>query len=143
MMLFTWRSSFNSRPSKKSNPGVSITENRTLSKRDSQISTHAVSIAVVAFLPRRTNWSSAARWSTVAVGEMSAVSRRRRNKDVFPVPLPPTTYSLCQSKKVQLLKITCHEIECRRNARSSVTVSAHRWCVRLSILKFFECGTRV
>jgi hypothetical protein len=93
MTSLTWRSNFNSLPSKKSSPGVSITENSTLSNRDSQISTHAVSIVVVAFFPRRTNCSSTARWSTVAVGEMSAVSRRRRSRDVFPVPLPPTTCS--------------------------------------------------
>lgn len=37
------------------------------------------------------NWSTAARWSTVAAGDISAVSKRRRRSEVFPVPWPPTT----------------------------------------------------
>lgn len=90
--LLTCRSSFSSCPSVKSRPGVSMTERRTLSKRDSQISMHAVSIDWVGFVEPCRKRSRAALWSIVAVGEMSAVSRSRRMSDVFPVPLLPTTF---------------------------------------------------
>jgi len=91
-IALTWRSIFNSRPSWKSSPGVSITENKTLSKRDSHISTQAVWISCVALGEPFKKRSTAAFWSTVAPGEVSAVSRSKRSRDVFPVPLPPTTY---------------------------------------------------
>lgn len=68
-----------------------MTENRTLSNRDSHISTQAVRISCVLFVPVFKKRSISERCSGVAVGEMSAVpSSSRRNED-FPVPRPPTT----------------------------------------------------
>ena len=89
-MLDTCHSRFSSRLSWKSNPGVSTTVNNTLSYLDSQISTHAVLISSVRSREPRRKLSTAARWSGVAVGEMSAVSNSSRRREVLPVPRPPT-----------------------------------------------------
>ena len=58
-------------------------------------------------LPRR-KFSSAARCSGVAVGEISAVSRSRRSNDVFPVPWLPTTYDASISELHALLYTWAH-----------------------------------
>ena len=54
--------------------------------------------------------SSAARWSPVAAGEITAVSSRRRSRDVLPVPRAPTTWTDLSDETRERAE-THHEIE--------------------------------
>lgn len=83
IMSDTCLSSFNWWFSAKSSPGVSIRDRRIRSIRDSHISTHAVLIVSVRELLFCRKVSTEARCSADAVGEMSAVSMKSRNKDVY------------------------------------------------------------
>lgn len=91
-MALTCRSSFNSLPSWKSRPGVSMTDNIILSNLFSDISRDVLWIVWVGLEESPRNFVSAVRCSSVAEGDMSAVSSKSRRSDDFPVPLPPTTY---------------------------------------------------
>ena len=82
MMSDTCLSSFNWWFSWKSRPGVSISDKRIRSMRDSQISTQAVLIASVRLVLFCRKVSTEARCSEEAEGEMSAVSMKSRSRDV-------------------------------------------------------------
>lgn len=60
-------------------------------------------MACVAFVEPFRNRSTAAFWSTVAPGDVSAVSNSSRSREVFPVPLPPTT---CGTQEVSFFHLT-------------------------------------
>lgn len=68
-----------------------MTEKSNLSYFDSHISTHAVWMDCVLFEWPLRKRSTLTFWSTVAVGEMSAVSSKSLRREVLPVPCEPAT----------------------------------------------------
>jgi hypothetical protein len=76
----------------KSSPGVSMTEKRTLSKRDSHISTQAVCISCVDLGGPFKKRSTAALWSTVAPGR--SISRLKQQTEQRRLPSAFATHNL-------------------------------------------------